>query len=101
SHVAQEYSKLISEYKQNPKTNRGYNLERVYSVYKSGDIKGAKAEYEKLIDVYPKEFTFHYNYASVLKDLKEWDKALKYAQNALNYSYGDNQLRAIYLVSEI
>lgn len=99
--VAQEYSKLISEHKQNPKTNRGYNLERVYSVYKSGDIKGAKAEYEKLIDVYPREFTFHYNYASVLKDLKEWDQALKYAHNALNYSYGDNQLRAVYLVSEI
>lgn len=99
--IAQEYSRLISEYQQNPKTNRGYNLERVYSVYKSGAIKEARAEYEKLIDVYPKEFTFHYNYASVLKDLKEWDEALKYATNALTYSYGDNQLRSIYLVSEI
>lgn len=99
--IAEEYSKLISEYRQNPKTNRGYNLERIYSIYKSGAIKDARAEYEKLINVYPKEFTFHYNYASVLKDLKEWDDALKYAQNALTYSYGDNQLRAIYLVSEI
>lgn len=99
--IAQEYSKLISEYKQNPKTNRGYNLERVYSVYKSGAVKEARTEYEKLIDIYPREFTFHYNYASVLKDLKEWDEALKYANNALTYSYGDNQLRAVYLVSEI
>lgn len=99
--IADEYSKLISEYKQNPKTNRGYNLGRVYSIYKSGDIKGARVEYEKLIDAYPKEFTFHYNYASVLKDLKEWDEALRYAKNALTYSYGDNQLRAIYLVAEI
>lgn len=99
--IAKEYASLIAKYKQNPATNRGYNLERIYSVYKSGAVKEARAEYEKIIDIYPREFTFHYNYASVLKDLKDWDEALKYAQNALTYSYGDNQLRAIYLVSEI
>lgn len=99
--IAKEYTQLITKHKQNPKTNRGYNLERVYSVYKSGAIKEARAEYEKLIDVYPREFTFHYNYASVLKDLKDWDEGLKYANNALTYSYGDNQLRAIYQVAEI
>jgi tetratricopeptide (TPR) repeat protein len=99
--IVKEYDRLIAQHKQNPKTNRGYNLERMYSLYKSGEVQQARTEYEKMITVYPHEFAFHYNYASVLKDLKDWDPALLAAQNALKYSYGDNQLRAIYLLSEI
>lgn len=99
--IVAEYDELIKANRQNPKTNRGYNLERIYALYKSGDVQNAKKDYEHLIEVYPHEFTFHYNYASVLKDLNDLDEALKYANNALKYSYGDNQLRAIYLVSEI
>lgn len=99
--MVREYDLIIKQNKQNPKTNRGYNLERIYSIYKSGDVQKARDEYQKLISVYPHEFTFHYDYASVLKDLNDLDEALKHANNALSYSYGDNQLRSIQLVSEI
>ncbi|MBL7545921.1 MAG: thioredoxin family protein [Bdellovibrionaceae bacterium] len=99
--IATEYAHLINLYKQNPQTNRGYNLERIHSLYKSGSVEEARQEYEKIITIYPHEFAFHYNYANVLKGLKNWDEALKYAQNSLTYSYGDNQLRSIYLISEL
>lgn len=98
--IVSEYDELIKNFKQDPSMNRGFNLERIYALYKSGKTEDAKTNYETLIKSYPTDFTFYYNYASVLKELKQWSLALEQARKALKYSYGDNKLRATYLVSE-
>lgn len=99
--AAQEIEKQIKKFKLNLNTNRGFNLDRVYAIYKSGDVQTADALYKNLIQIYPEEFTFYYNHANVLKDLNKKEEALTQAKKALEYSYGDNKLRAAFFTAEL
>lgn len=99
--ATKEIEQQIKKYKLNIKTNRGFNLDRVYAIYKSGDFPTADSLYKELIKVYPEEFTFYYNHASVLKELNKKEDALMQAQKALEFSYGDNKLRAAYLTADL
>lgn len=99
--ATKEIEQQIKKYKLDIKTNRGFNLDRVYAIYKSGDINAADGLYKDLIKVYPEEFTFYYNHASVLKDLNKKEEALSQAKKALEFSYGDNKLRAAYLTADL
>lgn len=83
------------------KVSRGPNLERAYCLYKAEKLEEAAVLYESMINAYPQEFTFNYNYASVLFRLKKSDKALPYASKAVDYSYGDNWIRAVSLKAKI
>lgn len=99
--ATKEIEQQIKKYKLDIKTNRGFNLDRVYAIYKSGDFPTADTLYKDLIKVYPEEFTFYYNHASVLKELNKKEEALTQAQKALDFSYGDNKLRAAYLTADL
>jgi thiol-disulfide isomerase/thioredoxin len=99
--AAQEIESLIKKYKLDIKTNRGFNLDRVYAIFKSGDNQTANTLYTDLIKVYPEEFTFYYNHASVLKELGKKEDSLAQAKKALEYSYGDNKLRAAYFTADL
>ncbi|OGS37861.1 MAG: hypothetical protein A2506_09690 [Elusimicrobia bacterium RIFOXYD12_FULL_66_9] len=50
---------------------------------------------------YPEEFTFCYDYASVLKSLGRDADAYPYAVRAAAAGYGDNWLRAVRLKAEL
>jgi len=79
------------------KVARGANLERAYCLGKAGRLAEARALYESLVGAYPAEFTFHYGYARLLLDLKEYPSALISARAAGKTGYGDNWLRAVSL----
>jgi tetratricopeptide (TPR) repeat protein len=80
---------------------RGNNIERAYCLYKSGQVAQALSLYQSLETAYPQEFTFYYDHASVLQKMDQKEAALDKAQQALKFSYGDNQLRAAYLVADL
>lgn len=97
----QAYTQIMKAQKVDENKERSNNLNRVYALYKSGRVEEANLLYEKLQQSYPKEFTFFYNHASQLKDAGELDKALAKAEIAYQNSYGDNQLRAAYLLADL
>ncbi len=83
------------------KDNRGFNLERAYCLAQSGESEKALKlanEYRKL---YPEEFTFHYQVASMLNGDKKYTEALPIAKQAYQYSYGDNKIRAAMLLLKL
>jgi thiol-disulfide isomerase/thioredoxin len=100
-HAAEEYLKLIRKAGLNELSERGYNLERVYCLWKAGKTDIAKAFYEKFQQIYPDDFTFYYQHAQMLKHLKMNKEALAKAQQALERSYGDNRLRVVALVADL
>ena len=83
------------------KLARGANLERAYCLAKAGRVAEARALYESLVGAYPDEFTFHFGYARLLNDQKEYPAALISARAAVKAGYGDNYLRAIALEARI
>lgn len=101
SEALKDLDKQIKLYKLDPKTNRGFNLNRVYAIYKSGEIEEANKLYQNLSQIYPEEFTFYYDHADLLRDIGKKEEALEKAKMALKYSYGDNKLRAAYMTSEL
>ncbi len=98
---AEAYSQLIRTEKLNPESSRGYNITRIWAIYKSGDFVKADQLYSQMQKIYPQEFTFFYNHAQVLKERKQPDLALAKAESAYKYSYGDNKLRVVYLLAEL
>ena len=76
--------------------SRGLNLELAYYLGKDGQNAEAESIYEGFMKKYPKEFTYYFaaarHYQEVAKNLK---RARECAEKALQYSYGDNQLRAM------
>lgn len=79
------------------KLARGANLERAYCLNKAGRLAEARALYDSLVGAYPDEFTFHYGYARLLFEQKEYPSALISARAAVKTGYGDNWLRAVAL----
>lgn len=99
--TAQAYLDLIKKENLNLESSRGYNIERIYAIYKSGDSELADSLYLQMQKYYPHEFTFYYNHAQMLKELKRKVPAMEKAELAYKYSYGDNRLRAVYLMAEL
>jgi thiol-disulfide isomerase/thioredoxin len=63
------YTRQIQDLKLDINTERGNNLERIYSLYKSGRGDEANVLYENMQKLYPEEFTFYYSQASLLDDV--------------------------------
>lgn len=80
-------------------TERGYNLELAYCLWKAGELTKAEQLYSNLQRKYPREFTFYYGAANMNFELKRFDQARDLAQRAFDYSYGDNRLRAATLLA--
>lgn len=99
--TAEAYTQMIKSQKLNLESSRGYNIERIYAIYKSGDLNLADQLYQQMQKIYPNEFTFFYNHAQALKELKKNKEAMEKAEKAYQYSYGDNKLRAVYLLAEL
>jgi tetratricopeptide (TPR) repeat protein len=91
-----DYEKLIAiQAKNGLRDLRGVNLEYAALLTLDGRFDDAKKVYQRFIQKYPHEFTFYFASikAHVLsKDLK---KAREMAEKALQYSYGDNRIRAM------
>jgi len=101
-HLAyEEFSKLIKKSGQNESTERGYNLDRLYCLWKSGQPEQAHKLYEKLQTIYSTDFSFFFQHARLLEDDKRYDEALVKALKALELSYGDNKLRVVAVVASI
>jgi thioredoxin-like negative regulator of GroEL len=98
---AKEYLREIKKANLDENSERGYNLERIYCLWKSGQVDPAQKYYEKFEQEFPREFTFYYQHAKLLKELKLYKEAEEKAQLAFNFSYGDNKLRAASLLAEI
>ncbi len=77
------------------KRQRGYSLELAYCLWKSGNINKANDIYEKFEKMYPNEFTFYYAQSRMFFHLKDFKGAKEKGEKALQYSYGDNQLRSV------
>jgi thiol-disulfide isomerase/thioredoxin len=85
----------------NAASERAFNLERIYCIWKSGDVAGANEWYEKLEHVYPSEFTFYNQQAKLLLGEKRFSEALEKSNVALKYAYGDNKLRVTAVNAQI
>jgi thiol-disulfide isomerase/thioredoxin len=99
--AAQAYEREIKAHGLSLDSERGHNLERIYCLYKAGLVDDSLKLYEQMEGNYPEEFTFYYSHASVLKELGKKELALEKAEKALQYSYGDNQLRAVNIVADL
>lgn len=86
----------VREYQKKIRTGRerGYHLEMAYCLWKAGDYSGAEAIYEKFQKMFPSEFTFYYSHANMMMEQKKFLEAEKLSGRALEFSYGDNRLRA-------
>jgi tetratricopeptide (TPR) repeat protein len=80
---------------------RAANFGVAEALMHAGRTAEAKALYERLLKAYPEEFTFNYDYASVLKSQGDAAAAYPYAVQAEAASYGDNWLRAVRLKGEL
>ncbi|HUP58476.1 MAG TPA: thioredoxin fold domain-containing protein [Bdellovibrionota bacterium] len=102
--TAAEYQRRIARIG-NPKVKadeeRGYNLERAYALWKSGDVTAAETIYKKLQIRFPTEFTYYFSHARMNFDLKRYAEAETLGQAALKYAYGDNRLRVAEFVAKV
>jgi tetratricopeptide (TPR) repeat protein len=98
--AAEAYQASIKSSKQDEYRERGYNLERIYCLWKAGDFDRAGALYTQLQDNYPDDFTFFYQHAHMFKEQKKWDLVLEKSAVAQRLSYGDNKLRVSHLMAE-
>lgn len=98
--MAQSLQDLINEKKLDVKSSRGYSLDRLYALYKSGQYKEAYELYEKFQTAFPDDFTFFYGHARALKSEKKLEEAIAKARVAYDKSYGDNRLRVAYFLGE-
>lgn len=98
--MAQALQDLINEKKLDLKSSRGYSLDRLYALYKSGQYKEAYDLYEKFQNAFPDDFTFFYGHARALKLEKKLDEAIIKARLAYEKSYGDNRLRVAQFLAE-
>ncbi len=91
--AVKSYQKLIALY--HGENSRGLNLELAYLYWKTGEIEKAKKLYSRFITKYPSEFTFYYAASRMYMELKEFSIARSYAEKAVQFAYGDNQIRSM------
>lgn len=101
SEGAKEYLREIKVAGLDENSERGYNLERIYCLWKAGQIESAQKLYESFETQFPKEFTFYYQHAKLLTALKNYKEAETKALKAFEFSYGDNRLRVAALLAEV
>jgi thiol-disulfide isomerase/thioredoxin len=77
---------------------RGLNLELAHCLWKARQFEAADKIYQNFEALYPKEFTFYFNHAAMKISQKKWSETETLARKALEFSYGDNQLRAAVLL---
>jgi tetratricopeptide (TPR) repeat protein len=87
--------KAILEYeKGNPKL-RGTGLEYAALLTLDGRYDDAKKVYQQMIAKFPQEFTFYFAAAKTYLASGDLKTARTMAEKALQYSYGDNRIRAM------
>ena len=99
--AADAYLADINRAKLDPEKERGFNLERLYCLWKSGKRDEAKKLYDNMENLYPTEFTFFYQHGRLLNDAKDYKQAEEKALKAYEFSYGDNRLRAADLLAQV
>jgi tetratricopeptide (TPR) repeat protein len=80
---------------------RGFTIERIGALENSGNFDAALRLAQEYSGKYPKEFTFHYIVANLLERQKKYGEALKSAETAFKYSYGDNKIRVATLLARL
>lgn len=88
----ESYEKLLKKYGND---SRSLNLSYTYYLQKNKDFKKAQDVYGRMTKKYPKEFTFYYQAAQMGLDMKDFALAKKYINQALEYAYGDNEIRSM------
>jgi len=83
------------------KVPRAANLARIFNLKGAGRKEEALTLTKSLVEAYPGEFTFNYEYASSLSDDGRASDAYPYAVKAVESGYGDNWLRAVRLKAEL
>lgn len=96
----QTWIRAAGEYSRGKAGSRGGALERAYCLWKSGQGPKAERLYRQMEKKYPHEFTFYYGHATMLFELKYFARARELAAKALDYSYGENKLRAVDLMAK-
>lgn len=89
--TVESYEKLLKKYGED---SRSLNLSYTYYLQKAGNYKKAGEIYDRMIAQYPTEFTFYYPAANMEIETKNFPKAKMYASKAVEYAYGDNQIRS-------
>ncbi len=80
---------------------RGYTLERIGCLDSAGERGAALELSNEYRQRYPKEFTFHFRAASILKKMSKLEEAIGPARDAYSNSYGDNRIRSATLLISI
>ncbi len=89
--TVESYEKLLKKYGED---SRSLNLSYTYYLQKAGNYKKAQEVYDRMIAKYPTEFTFYYPAANMASETKNFPLAKTYANKAVQYAYGDNQIRS-------
>jgi len=85
----------IAEYEKGNRALRGTGLEYGALLTLDGRYEDAKRVYQGLISRFPKEFTFYFAAAKTYLLSHDLKMARSMAEKALEYSYGDNRIRAM------
>lgn len=83
------------------KVPRAANFGLADALLAAGRKDEAKALYKTLVAAYPDEFTFNYDFGTVLNDDGDAASAEPYAAKAVTAAYGDNWLRAVRLKASV
>ncbi|MBU6154490.1 MAG: thioredoxin family protein [Bdellovibrionales bacterium] len=89
----QNYRKLMRI--QNNPESRGMNLELAALLLQDNQPAEALGIYQKFIQMYPKEFTFHHGAARVYLEMNDLKNARLHAEEAVRHAYGDNLIRSM------
>ncbi|MEO5968659.1 MAG: thioredoxin family protein [Bdellovibrionia bacterium] len=94
--------KAAAEFRKKIKSGeeRGFNLELAHCLWKGGEFTAADKIYQNFEKLYPKEFTFYFNHAAMKMAQSKWSETEALARRALEFSYGDNKLRAAFLLAK-
>lgn len=80
---------------------RGPSLEKAYCLSKAGKTQESEAIYVEGIKRFPNEYTFHSEYAKLLLDLSRTREAFQEINQALQFAYGGQRLKATMVKSKI
>lgn len=72
-------SKKVNDEPDNAQARQDYAV----ALYATGDVKGAKEQYEKLVELSPKDASARNNLGNVFRDLGEYENAVKSYQEAI------------------
>lgn len=99
--AAESLEQTIKDKKLDLANARGYNLDRMYALYKSGQFAKAYELYESYQKLFPEDFTFYFGQARAYKEEKKFEESLAKADLAYERSYGDNRLRVTYFKADL